>query len=37
MHPRRRLPQHEGEQREESDQRSAGGLQASYLESPIIL
>ena len=37
MHPRRRLPQHEGEQREESDQRSAGGSQESYLESRVIL
>lgn len=37
VQPRRRLPKHEGQQREESDQRSAGGLQASYLESRIIL
>jgi hypothetical protein len=37
MEPRRRLPEDEGDQRDESDQRSAGGSQASYLESPVIL
>jgi len=37
VQPRRRLPQHQGKQREEGDQRFAGGLQASYLESRVIL
>jgi hypothetical protein len=37
MQPRRRLPEDEGDQREEGDQRSARGLQASILESRDIL
>jgi hypothetical protein len=37
MHPCRRLPQHEGEQREEGDQRLAGRAQENYLGSGGIL
>lgn len=37
VQPRRRLPEDQGQQREEGDQRSAGGLQASYLEGQVIL
>jgi hypothetical protein len=37
MQPRRRLPEDKGDQREEGDQRSARGLQASYLGTPVIL
>jgi hypothetical protein len=34
---RRRLPEHQREQREEGDKRLAGGSQESYLGSALIL